>query len=172
MFNVCILPHVVLLLHNNYAITSQRNLYRVNLRSLITPCPCLIIFALYETFLRSNGERRKSGRGAKDWAFSINLFARERLFLPMIYGFSIDESLAPRAREYGEWVTCLYTCVSGINANTLGPYLDSYLEYRIKTSLLRFIVISPLPHCKFNQMYYSGNNKIQNRFNIFSTKIV
>lgn len=93
MFNVCILPHVMLLLHNNYAIISQRNLYRVNLRSLITPCPCLIIFALYETFLRSNEERRESGREAKDWAFSINLFARERLFLSMIYGFSIDESL-------------------------------------------------------------------------------
>lgn len=125
MFYVCILPHVVLLLHNNYVIISQRNLYRVNLRSLITPCPCLIIFTLYETFLRSYGEWRESGREAR-LAFSINLFARERLFLPMIYGFLINEF--PPREAYGEWITCLYTCISKTNTNTLTDFISNLIS--------------------------------------------
>lgn len=44
------------------------------------------------------GEREREGgreeRGRRRGAFSINSFARKRLFLPMIYGFAIDGSLS------------------------------------------------------------------------------
>lgn len=56
------------------------------------------------------GERERERRREERGGFSINSFARKRLFLPMIYGFAIDGSslhrpILERARACSESVT-------------------------------------------------------------------
>lgn len=83
MFFIIIIISITII--SNYVIISQQDLYRVNPYSLNNT----VSMSHYLCILRTEDEDKGREAGL---AFSINLFARKRLFLPMIYGFSCDAS--------------------------------------------------------------------------------